>query len=201
MQKQHFPRENARRKLPHYLEAETVDILIDEASSTSMMAANLLLTMWRAGLRVTEAVNLQARDLRLSGDYPQIHVRDGKGQKERYIPAHPELRDALRRHCRYTRVRGTDPIFVNERSGKKASRDTGYQWVMRALSRAVQAGRLPPGTRATPHTFRHSAARHWLANGVPINVVQRWLGHESLDVTLIYLALVPDLSHTMDHIP
>ena len=42
------------------------------------------------------------------------------------------------------------------------------------------------------HTLRHSAARYWLSSGIPINVVSRWLGHASLQTTLVYLEILPD---------
>ena len=194
------PRETVRAKLPHYLDPKEIDILIQYAADSSQMAANFMLTMWRAGLRVSEAINLQARDLRFKTDRPQIHIRNAKGHKERFVPAHPELQRTLTEHCRYIRAKGTAPLFIVERSGQKASRQTGYEWVVRALNRAKLDKVLPRDTKVTPHTFRHSAARHWLAQGVQINTVQLWLGHSNLDTTLIYLALIPDAGGVMENI-
>jgi len=191
-------RETVRAKLPHYLEPKEIEILIDYAADQSRMAANFMLTMWRAGLRVSEAINLEARDLRFKTDRPQLHIRNAKGHKERYVPAHPELRRTLTEHCQYTKRRGKAPLFIVERSGQKASRQTGYEWVARALVKAIRDRALPIGTVVSPHTFRHSAARHWLAQGVQINTVQLWLGHSNLDTTLIYLSLVPDATGVMD---
>ena len=193
-------RETVRTKLPHYLEPKEIDILIEYAADSSRMAANFMLTMWRAGLRVSEAINLQARDLRFKTDRPQIHIRNAKGHKERFVPAHPELQRTLTEHCQYIRAKGTAPLFIVERSGQKASRQTGYEWVVRALNRAKLDKVLPKDTKVTPHTFRHSAARHWLAQGVQINTVQLWLGHSNLDTTLIYLALIPDAGGVMENI-
>jgi len=92
------------------------------------------------------------------------------------------------------------PLFIVERSGQKASRQTGYEWVTRSLVKAIRDRALPIGTVVSPHTFRHSAARHWLAQGVQINTVQLWLGHANLDTTLIYLQLVPDPYSSMEKI-
>jgi integrase/recombinase XerD len=194
------PRETVRAKLPHYLEPKEIEILIEYAADSSRMAANFMLTMWRAGLRVSEAINLQARDLRFKTDRPQLHIRNAKGHKERFVPAHPELQRTLTEHCQYIRAKGTNPLFIVERSGHKASRQTGYEWVVRALNRAILDKALPHGTVVSPHTFRHSAARHWLAQGVQINTVQLWLGHSNLDTTLIYLALIPDAGGVMENI-
>jgi integrase/recombinase XerD len=195
------PRESVRKKLPHYLEPEQIGILIDYAANQSRMAANFMLTMWRAGLRVSEAVNLEARDLRFTTDRPQLHIRNAKGHKERYVPAHPELARTLKEHCQYIRARGKNPLFIVEHSGQKASRQTGYGWVVNALARAIRDRALPIGTVVSPHTFRHSAARHWLQHGVQINTVQLWLGHSNLDTTLIYLQLNPHDGGVMLNIP
>jgi integrase/recombinase XerD len=194
------PKETVRAKLPHYLEPKEIEILIDYAADDSRMAANFMLTMWRAGLRVSEAINLEARDLRFKTDHPQLHIRNAKGQKERFVPAHPELRRTLTEHCQYIRAKGKMPLFIVERSGQKASRQTGYEWVTRSLVKAIRDRALPIGTVVSPHTFRHSAARHWLAQGVQINTVQLWLGHANLDTTLIYLQLVPDPYSSMEKI-
>ena len=53
-------------------------------------------------------------------------------------------------------------------------------------------GALATGRRVGTHTLRHSYARDLLLNGVPINYLSRWLGHKSIQTTLIYLELVPD---------
>ena len=51
------------------------------------------------------------------------------------------------------------------------------------------------------HTLRHSYARHLLMNGIPINYLSRWLGHSSIQTTLIYLELVPDPSGSLAMVP
>ena len=194
------PRETVRAKLPHYLEPDQIKLLIEYAANQSRMAAVFMLAMWRAGLRVSEAVNLEARDLRFNTDRPQLHIRNAKGHKERFVPAHPELVQALTVHCQYIRAKGKNPLFIVERSGQKASRQTGHGWVTRALAKAIRDRALPIGTVVSPHTFRHSAARHWLAQGVQINTVQLWLGHRNLDTTMIYLQLVPDQLGQMENV-
>ena len=51
------------------------------------------------------------------------------------------------------------------------------------------------------HTLRHSYARHLLMNGIPINYLSRWLGHSSIQTTLIYLELVPDPTGSLVNVP
>ena len=60
------------------------------------------------------------------------------------------------------------------------------------MKRAEELGAIAPGKRIGTHTLRHSYARHLLMNGIPINYLSRWLGHSSIQTTLIYLELVPD---------
>lgn len=172
------------RKLPEYLEPAQVDSLIEAAPYGPPKL--LILLQWRAGLRISEALVLVAEDLKLSDEYPTLRVRKGKGSKPRLVPVHPELGAALRTFLGF---RGTHGPLI------EAGRTTAWRWVKRAQTQANIPGRV--GT----HTLRHSAARHWLASGVPINEVSIWLGHSNLSTTLIYLKILPDPRGSMDWVP
>ena len=58
-----------------------------------------------------------------------------------------------------------------------------------------------PGRKIGTHTLRHSYARHLLMNNIQFNYLSRWLGHSSIQTTLIYLELVPDPSGSLDRVP
>ena len=81
------------RRIPEYLEAEEVNAIIRAAPSPK--AKLLMLQQWRAGLRVSEALDLEVRDLSLDTASPTLRVRSGKGGKTRLVPVHPELHGAL----------------------------------------------------------------------------------------------------------
>ena len=197
MKSKQNPRGSVNR-LPEYLEPQQIETLIEFAADQSKIAAVFILTMWRAGLRVSEACALKADDLRFASEAPQIHVRYGKGNKERFVPVHPELLRTLKDHIQYTRIRGKQPVFQTDRTAPKGiSRITGWNWTQRAYAKALRARAIAPDLPIHPHIFRHSAARHWLTQGVPINVVQLWLGHQNLSTSLIYLSLVPDQGRVM----
>ncbi len=193
--------------LPEYLEVPEISGLLQSAPHAQ--ARLLILLQWRAGLRVSEA--LQVQDLRLDDDNPVLQVRRGKGKKPRSVPVHPELRAALQSAMAYGRLVRRGPVIgrgertrpwrgsADELHGPH--RSTAWRWVQEALERAVQLGRIPGGRRVGTHTLRHSAARHWLASGIPINVVQRWLGHALLATTLIYLEILPDPLGDMNRVP
>ena len=81
------------KRIPEYLEADEVNAIIRAAPSPK--AKLLMLQQWRAGLRVSEALDLEVRDLSLDTATPTLRVRSGKGGKTRLVPVHPELHGAL----------------------------------------------------------------------------------------------------------
>ena len=132
-------------------------------------------------------------DLSLNSDQPTIRVRQGKGNRSRNVPVHPELLNALTAVLQFADVGRGSVIGV--------SRSTAWRWVQEAANRAVVLGALTVGRRVGTHTFRHSYARHLLLRGAPISYLSRWLGHRSIQTTLIYLELVPDPVGRLSSVP
>ena len=60
---------------------------------------------------------------------------------------------------------------------------------------------IAEGRKVGTHTFRHSAARHWLGSGIPINVVSKWLEYASIQTTLVYLEVLLDPLGDMQRVP
>ena len=180
-----------RSSLPEYLERGEVEALVKHAPNPQSRL--LMLLQWRAGLRVSEAVALEVGDLHLDGERPTLAVRMGKGRKPRMVPVHPELGMTLQNML----------AFGGLRRGRlvEAHRVTAWRWVEQAAQKAVENHDLGPDRHIGTHTLRHSAARHWLANGVPINKVSIWLGHAHLQTTLVYLAILPDAAGDMTRVP
>ena len=179
------------KRIPEYLEADEVNAIIMAAPSPK--AKLLMLQQWRAGLRVSEALDLEARDLSLDADSPTLRVRSGKGGKTRLVPVHPELHGALSSALAYGGISQGRII--------EAHPTTAWRWVKTAVRRAEELGAIAPGKRIGTHTLRHSYARHLLMNGIPINYLSRWLGHSSIQTTLIYLELVPDPTGSLAVVP
>ena len=115
-------RDSERRPnpLPEYLEAHEVDALIRAAPNPR--ASLLFLVQWRAGLRVSEALALEVRDLSLDSGLPTIHVRRGKGAKPRIVPVHPELHSALSSSLQFGNIVQGDRLI-------RASRSTADRWI------------------------------------------------------------------------
>ena len=180
-----------QKRIPEYLEADEVNAIIRAAPNPK--AKLLMLEQWRAGLRVSEALDLEVRDLSLDTPNPTIRVRSGKGGKSRLVPVHPELHGAL----------GSALAYGDISQGRivEAHPATAWRWVQAAVRRAEKLGAIAPGKRVGTHTLRHSYARHLLMNGIPINYLSRWLGHSSIQTTLIYLELVPDPTGSLAMVP
>ena len=182
--------------VPHYWTADQVRRLLDAlASHNCHRARTATLIMWRTGLRVSELLELEWRDLDYTGDPATLLVRLSKTRRARTVRLHPELVQ----------------LFTNwptSRSPKDKVVPLAMRTIMRHIGDAIEASGLDqesPGTgkrRPGPHSLRHSAARHWLMVGkVPLNVVSSWLGHSSVQVTLrIYLPIV-GADYGMENVP
>jgi site-specific recombinase XerD len=139
--------------------------------------------MWRAGLRISEALALVPADLdRKAG---RIRVREGKGDKERVVAMGPMAWAELDRWLEVRRARGigkTKPVFCTLSGGHMA------QPYVRALliRKGRQAGIQGTG-RVHPHAFRHAFAVELHRAGKPLDHIRRLLGHTNLAITTAYL--------------
>ena len=179
------------RKLPEYIEAHEVEAII--RATDNPRARLLMLEQWRAGLRIAEALALEVADLSLDAEPPTLRVRAGKGNRSRTVPMHRELQAALRSALSYGSIDHGKLVDVHP--------STAWRWVKSAVRRAEELGVIAPGRKIGTHTLRHSYARHLLMNNIQINYLSRWLGHSSIQTTLIYLELVPDPSGSLDRVP
>lgn len=162
-------------RLPEPLSRQEVTRLLEATRNAKHRA--LLMTCYASGVRVGELVRLQPRDIQ--SQRMLIHVREGKGRKDRYTLLSPRLLSELRAYWRVERPHGW--LFLNrERSGPMP---TGT--AQRVYYVAKQRAGI---TRAHGiHSLRHSFATHLLEAGVDLPTIQRLLGHASLTTTAKYL--------------
>ena len=175
-----------QKRIPEYLEADEVNAIIRAAPSPKSKL--LMLEQWRAGLRVSEALPVAP----YGHSDAQGTFRQGRG-KTRLVPVHPELHGALSSALAYG--------DISQGRIVEAHPTTAWRWVQAAVKRAEELEAIAPGKRVGTHTLRHSYARHLLMNGIPINYLSRWLGHSSIQTTLIYLELVPDPTGSLASVP
>lgn len=136
----------------------------------------LLTTMYGCGLRVSEAMRLQLRDI--DSQRMVIHIRQSKGRKDRYVPLGSTLLDQLRAYWRAERA--SSFLFPGTQADKPLNSTT----VRQSLREAKRIAGIEK--TCTTHTLRHSYATHCLEAGMDVGTIQQILGHASLETTAIY---------------
>lgn len=182
---QHIDSPKKQQKLPDTLSLSEVERLIETPDTKEVLGIRdraILEVMYATGLRVSELIGLQLKDLHLSMGLLQT---TGKGDKERIVPlgdlaiqwietyleeARPFL---IRKHPEESH------LFVNNH-GKQLSR----QGIWKNLKALVRKAGITKNV--TPHTLRHSFATHLLENGADLRTVQELLGHADISTTQIY---------------
>ena len=144
-----------------------------------------------AGLRISEAVALDVRDLREDPDgCAYLHVRNGKGAKDRMVPIRPELVALVRAHLAATgrTIGDAGPLFTAYDRGARArgARRISVRGAAGIVTRATAAAGIV-GKRLSPHSLRHGFAIRALRAGANVFAVSKLLGHSSAAVTGRYL--------------
>lgn len=139
----------------------------------------VLLLLYGAGLRISEALSLTARDAP-TPDRDVLRIV-GKGGKERVVPVLPVTIEACERYRRLVvfPLRPDAPFFLGAKGGPLKPRI-----IQLAVARMREGLGLPQS--ATPHALRHSFATHLLARGADLRQIQELLGHASLSTTQVY---------------
>ncbi|MFO1497915.1 MAG: tyrosine-type recombinase/integrase [Verrucomicrobiota bacterium] len=178
------------REIQH-LECEEIQGIlqgIDQKTGEGHRDFVLLTLLFNTGARVSEVVNLQASDLRLTP--PSSVLLRGKGKKERVCPLWTETAKALRKHLEHQSIglQEARRVFHNSR-GHPLTR-FGIRWILQKHVRQA-ATRIPSlkRKRLHPHSWRHSTAIHLLRSGVDLSTIAHLLGHASVNTTNKYTTL------------
>jgi site-specific recombinase XerD len=173
---------------PRHLSASQIDSLLDAPDRRKALGRRdyaFLLFLARTGARVSEAIGVDAADLRLAR--PQQVLLRGKGRKQRLIPLALDLARALEAHCREMGL-GYDerrPLFMGAR-GERLTRFGAIHIVRRAVKHAAVRSPELGELRVSPHLFRHSLAMRLLQSDTDLVTIQAWLGHASVNTTHRY---------------
>jgi integrase/recombinase XerD len=163
-------------RLPEVISAEQVQRLLEALELPKFRV--LFTTIYAAGLRISEGCALETRDIDAARQV--IHVRHGKGDKERLSMLSPRLLTILRAYWRQERPAA--PYLFTGRSGRVLNREVARD----ALRLAVASVGLDR-RKVTPHVLRHSFATHLLDGGTDLRVIQVLLGHSRIDTTTRYV--------------
>jgi len=171
---QRLPYAKKPRKLPTVLSLDEVRRFLGAIGNAKHRM--VLMTAYAGGLRVSEALGLQATAI--DSQRMVIHVHLGKGRKDRLVPLSDKLLTLLRAYHAQQRL-GTY-LFPGQ-----MDRPLNNKSIQEACQRARKAAGLRK--RVTPHTMRHSYATHMLEAGTDMRTLQVILGHSSISSTAIYL--------------
>lgn len=176
-----YPKKGFR--LPQVLSQPEVARLI--AAADSSFYRMLLMTLYATGARRAEVTHLQIRDI--DSQRMLIHIRGGKGRKDRDVMLSPKLLEALRDYWRGLRRKPTTWLFPGNR-WHTGPRPITTKVLWDACQQAAQRAGLEH-KQIHPHTLRHCFATHLLEAGADLRTIQLLLGHHDLEGTTIYLHL------------
>lgn len=169
-----LPRPKSARKLPSVLSMEEVQRLLGVVKNRKHLA--IMMVVYSAGLRLSEVVHLKPRDID-SSRY-MIHIRGGKGRKDRYTILSQVALEVLRDYIRSYRPR----VWLFP--GKNEERHISPRSVQNMITRASHRAGIKK--KVSTHTLRHCFATHLLENGTDLRYIQELLGHKSSKTTEIY---------------
>lgn len=165
------------KKLPTVLGNDEVGQLLQCVSN--LKHRTLLLTLYAAGLRLSEGTHLRIGDI--DSRRMQLKIASGKGNKQRLVPFSPRLLQALRDYWSLTR----SPNYLF--AGKDFDTPLTSTSVQKAIKLAAVKADIPK--TISPHTLRHSFATGLLEAGVDLLTIGKLLGHKSFTTTMVYLHL------------
>jgi integrase/recombinase XerD len=168
-------------KLPVVLSREEVSQMIDSASS--LKRRTMLMVLYATGIRRAELAALKLSDI--DSKLMVLHIRAGKGQRDRDLPMTPRLLEGLRDYWRWTKPRCY--LFPSPSSTANEQKPISPKTVWNACYDAALAAGLTK--TIGPHTLRHSFATHHVEAGTDLRTIQLLMGHANIKNTMIYLHL------------
>ena len=173
------------KRLPDVLSIDEVRELI--GAVRKLRYRTYFSTVYSLGLRRNEGLHLQIRDI--DSARMLVHVHRGKGAKDRFVPLPARTLTLLREYW----VTHRNPVWLfpdigsDPRQAVSSDRPMSKDGVQHAMQRVVH--QLGWRKAVSIHTLRHSYATHLLEAGVNLRLIQQYLGHSSLQTTMVYLHL------------
>jgi len=174
----------ASKRLPQFVDQQDMGVLLEQTEFPDTWKGGtdklILALFYHTGMRLSELVNLQEKQVNTEGNTLKIL---GKGNKERILPLSADLMGAITCYIREKKKEFESPdttvLLVNEK-GRKLTTRSVYVSVNTWLSRVTTI------EKKSPHVLRHTFATHLMNNGADLNAVKELLGHASLAATQVY---------------
>ena len=166
------------KRIPTVISAEEVERILKAFEKPKYRV--LFATIYATGIRIQEACKLETRDI--DAKRGVIHIRAGKGNKDREVMLSPRLLVLLRAY--WKQERPTAPYLFTGCTGRPVCARVARKALRRATASAGVHDR-----KVTPHVLRHSFATHLLEAGTDLRIIQVLLGHESIDSTTRYVSV------------
>lgn len=173
----YFPKR--KQRLPVVLSQSEVRRLFE--ATTDLKEQMIVMTMYSSGLRLSELLNLQVKDI--DSTKMQIRIRQGKGAKDRNVVLARTLLNALRRY--FLQYRPESWLFY----GRTPQQPLDARVVQRMVHRLSEKAGLREGVNT--HTLRHTFATHLLESGTELPYIQELLGHRNVKTTMLYTRVSP----------
>lgn len=169
------------KRLPDILTPSQISLLLNNTHQYRYQV--FFFTLYSMGLRLGEGLGLTVHDI--DSTAMQVHIRDGKGGKDRLIPLPTQALNSLRSYWKTHR----HPIllFPGLGNGRNSPMDRGG--IQKALKQVLRDCRI--NKHISPHSLRHCFATHLLEQGLDLRSLQHLLGHASLNTTARYTQLTP----------
>lgn len=178
----------ARNEPLEYLEQHEIEALLNSVDRSTRWGQRdyaLLALMFNTGARVQEILDLRHADVRSE---PPCQVRlKGKGGKVRYCPIWPHTAGLLRQLGEQSPAgAGAEAHLFTNRQGGQLTRYGVRYLLSKYVTASIPAAPSLRDKRIHPHTLRHTTAIHLLKAGVDFATISQWLGHATLNTTMIY---------------
>ena len=161
------------KKLPIVLSKNELKRIVNAIENVKHRC--IISLIYSAGLRISELVNLEITDI--DSERMFISIKRAKGNKDRVIPLSEKILKMLRIY--YKEYKPKQFLFEGQK---------GRKYSPSSIRQVLKKGGIKAGLKklVSPHTLRHSYATHLLEDGVDVRVIQKLLGHNSLNTTMIY---------------
>ncbi len=161
------------RELPDILSLDEVKNLLNGTKNLKHKA--ILATIYGLGLRISELIHLQVKDI--DSDRMVVFIRQAKGKKDRTVMLPENLLKLLRNY--FLEYNPNSYLFEGQKSPHYSASS-----VRKILRKSIE--KMGITKKVKVHTLRHSFATHLLENGTDVRIIQKLLGHSSLNTTMMY---------------